>query len=125
MNRYTKSMTPEQRAAERKAAITWGAIVIGILLAAGFLPTGMVKLLGKQAWKKGMAEMKTWFGDAMEPARGWLETRYDSAGVQALFAPWVLHVGLTPEAKTVAWAQPSTEASTPSRMRKLGLPERV
>ncbi|MDF1729097.1 MAG: NAD(P)/FAD-dependent oxidoreductase, partial [Sulfitobacter sp.] len=58
----------------------------------------MVKLLGKQAWKKGVKDLKTWFGEAMEPARGWLETRYDSAGVQALFAPWVLHVGLTPEA---------------------------
>ena len=58
----------------------------------------MVKLLGKQAWKKGIPTLKTWFGEAMEPARGWLETRYGSAAVQALWAPWVLHVGLTPEA---------------------------
>lgn len=54
-------------------------------------------LLGKQAWRRGLNGLKTWFGDAMEPARGWLETRYDSASVQALWAPWVLHVGLTPE----------------------------
>ena len=52
----------------------------------------MVKLLGKQAWKKGIPTLKTWFGEAMEPARGWLETRYGSAAVQALWAPWVLHV---------------------------------
>ncbi|NNE51311.1 MAG: NAD(P)/FAD-dependent oxidoreductase [Sulfitobacter sp.] len=68
------------------------------LLGEQLFSKAMVKLLGKQAWKKGMTDMKVWFGEAMEPARGWLETRYDSAGIQALFAPWVLHVGLTPEA---------------------------
>jgi phytoene dehydrogenase-like protein len=55
-------------------------------------------LLAKQAWKKGLGPLKAWFGEAMEPARGWLETRYASDDVQALWAPWVLHVGLTPEA---------------------------
>lgn len=55
-------------------------------------------LLAKQAWKKGLGPLKAWFGEALEPARGWLETRYGSASVQALWAPWVLHVGLTPEA---------------------------
>ena len=56
-----------------------------------------LKLLAKQAWKRGLGPLKTWFGEAMEPGRGWLETRYDSPDVQALWAPWVLHVGLTPE----------------------------
>ena len=55
-------------------------------------------LLAKQAWKKGLGPLKAWFGEAMEPSRGWLETRYGSADVQALWAAWVLHVGLTPEA---------------------------
>lgn len=55
-------------------------------------------LLAKQAWKRGLTPLKAWFGAALEPARGWLETRYQSADVQALWAPWVLHVGLTPEA---------------------------
>ena len=55
-------------------------------------------LLAKQAWKRGLGDLKAWFGAAMEPARGWLETRYDAPLVQALWAPWVLHVGLTPEA---------------------------
>jgi phytoene dehydrogenase-like protein len=55
-------------------------------------------LVAKQAWKKGLGPLKSWFGEALEPARGWLETRYTSAEVQALWAPWVLHVGLTPEA---------------------------
>lgn len=55
-------------------------------------------LVAKQAWKGGLNNLKAWFGEALEPARGWLETRYTSASVQALYAPWVLHVGLTPEA---------------------------
>ncbi|MBD3665353.1 phytoene desaturase family protein [Sulfitobacter aestuariivivens] len=56
-----------------------------------------VSLLSKQAWKKGFNGLKTWFGEAMEPSRGWLQTRYSSAEVQAIWAPWCLHVGLTPE----------------------------
>jgi len=60
--------------------------------------TGTAKLLAKQAWKRGLGGLKTFFGEALEPSRGWLETRYGSADVQALWAPWVLHVGLTPEA---------------------------
>jgi phytoene dehydrogenase-like protein len=36
-------------------------------------------------------------GSALTPARGWLETTYQSPLVQALWAPWVLHCGLTPE----------------------------
>ncbi len=56
------------------------------------------QLLAKQVWKRGLNDTKAWFGQALEPARGWLETRYTSEDVQALWAPWVLHVGLTPEA---------------------------
>lgn len=59
---------------------------------------GTAVLLAKQAWKRGLGSLKAWFGEALEPARGWLETRYSSADVQAIWAPWVLHVGLTPEA---------------------------
>ncbi len=58
----------------------------------------MVSLLSKQAWKKGFNGLKTWFGECMEPSRAWLETRYSSPEVQALWAPWCLHAGLTPEA---------------------------
>lgn len=58
----------------------------------------MAWLLTKRAWKTGIGPLKEWFGEALEPARGWLETRYGSPDVQALWAPWVLHVGLTPEA---------------------------
>lgn len=59
---------------------------------------GMAWLLAKRAWKLGLGPLKSWFGEALEPARGWLETRYQSPEVQALWAPWVLHTGLTPDA---------------------------
>ncbi len=54
-------------------------------------------LLAKQAWKRGLNGLKSWFGAALQPARGWLEHGYGSETAQALFAPWVLHTGLTPE----------------------------
>jgi phytoene dehydrogenase-like protein len=57
----------------------------------------MAKLMFNQMRKRGMRGLATWFGRALDPARGWLETTYLSAGMQALLAPWVLHTGLTPE----------------------------
>jgi len=69
------------------------------------------KLLAAQAWKRGLNGLKSWIGKALVPARGWLETSYRSDDIQALWAPWVLHCGLTPEstysgemAKVVAFA---------------------
>ncbi|MBC7477005.1 MAG: NAD(P)/FAD-dependent oxidoreductase, partial [Pseudorhodobacter sp.] len=56
-----------------------------------------VKLLFGQVRKRGLRGLAAWFGQALVPARGWLETGFDSPLVQALFAPWVLHCGLTPE----------------------------
>ena len=55
-----------------------------------------VRLLFGQARKKGLRGLAAWMGTALSPARGWLET-YQSPLVQALWAPWVLHCGLTPE----------------------------
>lgn len=55
------------------------------------------KLLLGQVRKRGLRGLAAWFGRALVPARGWLETTYASPLVQALYAPWVLHCGLTPE----------------------------
>jgi phytoene dehydrogenase-like protein len=55
------------------------------------------KLLWGQVRKRGLRGLAAWFGRALVPARGWLETTYASPDVQALYAPWVLHCGLTPE----------------------------
>ncbi|WP_028028716.1 phytoene desaturase family protein [Gemmobacter nectariphilus] len=69
------------------------------------------KLLFGQARRRGLSSLAGWFGTALAPARGWLEMNYRSPLVQALWAPWVLHCGLTPEsaysgqmAKVVAFA---------------------
>jgi phytoene dehydrogenase-like protein len=55
------------------------------------------RLLWGQVRKRGLRGLAAWFGSALTPARGWLETGYQSPLVQALYAPWVLHCGLTPE----------------------------
>ncbi len=55
------------------------------------------KLLIGQARRRGLRGLAAWIGQALVPARGWLETSYESEMVQALWAPWVLHTGLTPE----------------------------
>ena len=55
------------------------------------------KLMWGQARRHGLRGLAAWFGTALTPARGWLETGYQSPLVQALYAPWVLHCGLTPE----------------------------
>ncbi len=56
-----------------------------------------LKLLIGQAWRRGPRGLAAWMGQALAPARGWLESGYGSDMVQALWAPWVLHTGLTPE----------------------------
>ncbi len=56
-----------------------------------------LKLMLGQARRRGLRGLAGWFGQALAPARGWLEAGYQSPLVQALWAPWVLHTGLTPE----------------------------
>jgi len=55
------------------------------------------KLLASQAWKRGLRGLAAWMGEALRPTRAWLETTYTSDLVQALWAPWALHTGLTTE----------------------------
>jgi phytoene dehydrogenase-like protein len=69
------------------------------------------KLLAREAWKRGPRGLAAFLGEALVPARGWLETSYRSETMQALWAPWVLHAGLGPEdafsgqiAKVIAFA---------------------
>ena len=71
----------------------------------------MLKLVAREAWRRGLRGLATFFGEALGTARGWLETRFQSELVRALFAPWVLHTGLGPEsaysgemAKVIAFA---------------------
>lgn len=55
------------------------------------------RLLLREARRRGPRGLMAWFGQALVPARAWLEATYASPEVQALWAPWVLHTGLTPE----------------------------
>jgi phytoene dehydrogenase-like protein len=55
------------------------------------------RLVFSQLRRRGPSGLAAWFGQALAPARGWLEMGYESPLVQALWAPWVLHTGLTPE----------------------------
>lgn len=55
------------------------------------------KLMFGQVRKRGLRGLAAWMGSALAPVRGWLESSYQSPLVQALWAPWVLHCGLTPE----------------------------
>ncbi|MDF1609469.1 NAD(P)/FAD-dependent oxidoreductase [Hoeflea sp. YIM 152468] len=55
------------------------------------------RLLARQAWKRGPRGLAAWMGQALRPTRAWLEATYASELVQALWAPWALHTGLTPE----------------------------
>lgn len=56
----------------------------------------MARLMLGEVRRRGPRGLMAWFGAALAPARGWLEG-YESPDVQALWAPWVLHTGLTPE----------------------------
>ncbi|MDB5614608.1 MAG: FAD-dependent oxidoreductase [Devosia sp.] len=56
-----------------------------------------LRMIGKELWKRGSRGLANFAGEALVPARGYLETRYRSEAVRALFAPWVLHCGLNPE----------------------------
>ncbi len=71
----------------------------------------MLKIVAREAWRRGLRGLVNFFGEALGTARAWLETRFHSDLVRALFAPWVLHTGLGPEsaysgqmAKVIAFA---------------------
>jgi len=56
-----------------------------------------LKLVAREAWRRGLRNFAGFFGEALGTARAWLETSFASEELQALFAPWVLHTGLGPE----------------------------
>jgi phytoene dehydrogenase-like protein len=69
------------------------------------------RLLAREAWRRGPRGLAAFLGEALTPARGWLESSYRSDTSRALWAPWVLHAGLGPEdafsgqiAKVIAFA---------------------
>jgi phytoene dehydrogenase-like protein len=90
---------------EKNAPLLFG------LLGGNLWSRSTAKLLLGEAWRRGPRGLAAFLGEALVPARGWLETSYGSETVRALWAPWVLHAGLGPEdafsgqiAKVVAFA---------------------
>ncbi|MES2664533.1 MAG: NAD(P)/FAD-dependent oxidoreductase [Pseudomonadota bacterium] len=79
------------------AAIAADAPFLFALLGGDLWSWSTARLLGQQVRRRGLRGLMAWFGAALAPARGWLEQDFASPTVQALFAPWVLHCGLTPE----------------------------
>lgn len=79
------------------SAIEADAPFLFALLGASLWSWSTARLLAGQAWKRGLRGLAQWGGHALAPARGWLENDFNSPLVRALWAPWVLHVGLTPE----------------------------
>lgn len=56
-----------------------------------------VRLMLREALRRGPRNLLAWFGSALESSRGHLEADYGSDLARALWAPWGLHCGLTPE----------------------------
>ncbi|HEY6632655.1 MAG TPA: NAD(P)/FAD-dependent oxidoreductase [Rhizobiaceae bacterium] len=76
---------------EKNAGLLFG------LLGGGLWTYPTFKLLAGEAWKRKPRNLAAFLGDALVPARGWLETSYESELARALWAPWCLHAGLAPE----------------------------
>ncbi len=76
---------------ERDAGLLFG------LLGSALWTRGTAQLLLREAWRRGPRGLAARLGEALRSGRTWLETRYESELVRALFAPWVLHAGLGPE----------------------------
>lgn len=56
------------------------------------------RTLAGAAWRDGALDLAGFVGEAMQPARAWLEQAFQSDLCRALLAPWVLHCGLGPDA---------------------------
>ena len=67
------------------------------LLGGSLWSSGIAKTIARELWRRGPRRLAEWFGEALAPARGYLEGTYQSEAIRALWAPWVLHTGLGPE----------------------------
>jgi len=71
-------------------------LVFGLLGGALWSPATL-RLFAREGWRRGLRGLMAFFGEALVPGRAHLEGLYRSDVTRALFAPWVLHVGLGPE----------------------------
>ncbi len=76
---------------EERSNLTFG------LLGNQLWTTTALRLLVREMWRRGAQSLCQYFGDSLQSCRSWLEREFRSEQARALFAPWVLHVGLGPE----------------------------
>ena len=95
------------------------------LLGGSLWSSGIAKTIMRELWRRGPRNLAAWFGEALAPARGYLEATYRSDAVRDLWAPWVLHTGLGPESaysaamvKVIAFAIRSGGLSDRGRRRQ-------
>ena len=67
------------------------------LLGGQLWSAAMARTLVREGWRRGLRGLAAFLGTALVTGRAHLETAYRSEVMQALFAPWVLHCGLTAE----------------------------
>jgi phytoene dehydrogenase-like protein len=67
------------------------------LLGGSLWTSSTLRLMLREGWRRGPRSLAAFFGEALVSGRAYLESRFTSELVHALFAPWVLHVGLGPE----------------------------
>lgn len=82
---------------ESMALIENNASLIFGLLGGELWSFGTGKLLLAEIWRNNLHTTASFFGEAMQSCRTWLEGSFDSDLVQALLAPWILHTGLGTE----------------------------
>jgi phytoene dehydrogenase-like protein len=100
----------EAYAREMDAMAADAPFLFGLLGGALWSPA-TARLIASQVFRRGLRGLAAWFGEALTPARAYLEVTYRSDALRALWAPWVLHTGLGPEsaysavmAKVIAFA---------------------
>ncbi|MEX2124840.1 MAG: NAD(P)/FAD-dependent oxidoreductase [Woeseia sp.] len=67
------------------------------LLGGSLWTSSTLRLMLREGWRRSPRSLAAFFGEALVSGRAYLESRFTSQLVHALFAPWVLHVGLGPE----------------------------
>jgi phytoene dehydrogenase-like protein len=84
---YEKSMA----LVEQNAPLIFG------LLGGELWSPATAKLLLTEIWRNNLHSTASFFGEAMQTCRTWLESSFESDLLRALLAPWILHTGLGTE----------------------------
>jgi len=82
---------------EAMAEVEANAPLIFGLLGAELWTFGTARLLAGEIWRRGPRGFVRFAAGALSACRDWIDRAFVSDQTRALFAPWVLHVGLSPE----------------------------